>query len=111
VSLARSRLNLANVLDDAQAAGVPVFVLGPPPALDADLDGRAGELATAFADVCRRRGVPFVDCYRPLVGHEHWFADLTAGDGVHPGQSGYGLLAWLVLHGGWHAWLGVPEDE
>jgi lysophospholipase L1-like esterase len=50
-----------------------------------------------------------VDCYAPLVSHEDWLTDLAAGDGVHPGQAGYGLMAWLVLHGGWHAWLGIPE--
>jgi len=22
-------------------------------------------------------------------------------DGIHPGQAGYGLIAWLVLHHGW----------
>ena len=53
--------------------------------------------------------VPFVDCYGPLSSHEQWFSDLAAGDGTHPGQAGYGLVAWLVLHGGWHSWLGLPQ--
>ena len=26
-----------------------------------------------------------------------------------PGQAGYGLMAWLVLHTGWHTWLGLPD--
>lgn len=110
ISLARSRLNLANVLDDARSRGVPTFVVGPPPSLDAALNPRIGELADAFADVCQRRDVPYVDSYGPLATHEQWFGDLSAGDGMHPGQSGYGLLAWLVLHGGWHDWLGVQPD-
>jgi lysophospholipase L1-like esterase len=56
--------------------------------------------------VCARRGVPYVDCYRPLNGHEQYRSDLGAsGDGIHPGQAGYGLIAWLVLHGGWDRWL------
>jgi acyl-CoA thioesterase-1 len=29
----------------------------------------------------------------------------ASGDGIHPGQAGYGLIAWLVLHGGWDQWL------
>jgi lysophospholipase L1-like esterase len=50
--------------------------------------------------------VPYVDCYRPLNGHEQYRSDLGAsGDGIHPGQAGYGLIAWLVLHGGWDRWL------
>jgi hypothetical protein len=40
------------------------------------------------------------------IGHEQWRSDLGAShDGVHPGQAGYGLIAWLVLHGGWDQWL------
>jgi acyl-CoA thioesterase I len=102
---ARLRLSVANLLDDAAAAGIGVLVVGPPPTLDPELNRRLDVVVEAQADVCARRGVPFVDCYRPLLGHEQWQADLNAGDGVHPGQAGYGLIAWLVLHGGWSQWL------
>lgn len=108
-SLARSRLNLANVLDDAMSRSVRTFVVGPAPAQDAARNERVADLSAAFADVCDRRSVPFVDCYGPLSSHEQWFSDLAAGDGTHPGQAGYGLMAWLVLHGGWHAWLGGTQ--
>jgi acyl-CoA thioesterase I len=108
-SMARSRLNLANVLDDAMSRSVSTFVVGPPPGQDAARNERVAELSAAFADVCDRRSVPFVDCYGPLSSHEQWFSDLAAGDGTHPGQAGYGLVAWLVLHGGWHSWLGLPQ--
>jgi acyl-CoA thioesterase I len=110
ISLPRTRLNLANVLDEAQARSLPAFVVGPPPTRDRDLNERVAELSAAFSDVCQRRRVVYVDTFTPLAGHEDWVADLEAGDGVHPGQAGYGLLAWLVLHGGWHAWLGLPES-
>jgi acyl-CoA thioesterase-1 len=109
VSLARSRLNLANLLDDTQAGSLPAFVVGPPPTLDAAVNERLAALSTALADVSGRRGVPYVETFAPLVAHEDWLTDLTAGDGVHPGQAGYGLMAWLVLHGGWHEWLGLPD--
>ncbi len=108
-SLARSRLNLANILDEAASRGVRSMAVGPPPTLDGSINDRLAELSTALQDVCERRGVPYVDCYSPLSSHEQWYADLAAGDGTHPGQAGYGLLAWLVLHGGWYAWLGVPQ--
>ena len=62
-------------------------------------------LADAQAEVCERRGVPYVDCLRPLRGHEQWEPDLGTSDGVHPRQAGYGLIAWLVLHNGWTQWL------
>ena len=105
----RSRLNLANLLDECSARGPGVFVVGPPPAPEDWRNDRVGELSAAFADVCLRRGIPYVDCFTPLVTHEDWLTDLAAGDGVHPGQAGYGLMAWLVLHGGWHAWLGLSD--
>lgn len=109
LSLARSRLNLANILDAAEQRRMPAFVVGPPPG--AGVEGTAlADLSAAFADVTTRRRVPYVDTFTPLAGHEQWLADLAAGDGALPGQAGYGLMAWLVLHSHWNAWLGLPED-
>ncbi|HET8601763.1 MAG TPA: GDSL-type esterase/lipase family protein [Segeticoccus sp.] len=105
MTTARSRLNLANVLDDAAATGIGTFVVGPPPVLDAEVNAKLEVLVEAQADVCARRGVTFVDCYAPLLAHDQWKSDLAAGDGVHPGQAGYGLIAWLVLHAGWQQWM------
>jgi acyl-CoA thioesterase-1 len=107
LSTARSRLNLANVLDDAAAYTIPTLVVGPAPMLDPSFDDRLRVVAEAQADVCGRRGVPFVDCFEPLLRHEQWQSDLATGDGIHPGQAGYGLIAWLVLHQGWPEWLGI----
>lgn len=109
LSLARSRLNLANVLDVATQQQVDAFVVGPPPGTHEDPD-RQAELSAAFADVAHRRQVPYVETFTPLAQHDQWSADLAASDGSTPGQAGYGLVAWLVLHGGWHRWLGLPED-
>lgn len=105
VTMARSRLNLANILDEASSTGIASFVVGPTPTLDAEVNARLRVLSEAQADVCGRRRVPFVDCFTPLVDHDQWQSDLAAGDTVHPGQAGYGLIAWLVLNGGWVRWL------
>ncbi len=110
LTIARSRLNLANIVDAAMAQGLSPFVVGPPPALDQDFNGRLEHVVTAQQDVCSRRSVPYVDCLHPLLTHEQWYSDLAAGDGLHPGAAGYGLLAWLVLHSGWGRWLGVDTD-
>ncbi len=108
MSLARHRLNLANLLDDAASQGVGTFVVSPPPTDDDELNGRLEVLVEAQADVCTRRGVPFVDCYAPLLGHDQWRTDLAASSVEHhPGQAGYGLIAWLVLHNGWTEWLQI----
>lgn len=109
LSLARSRLNLANVLDVASHRRIPAFVVGPPPGPPDD-NLRLSGLSAALADVADRRRVPYVETFAPLVAHDQWLADLAAGDGYLPGQAGYGLIAWLVLHTGWHAWLGLPSD-
>ena len=106
MGMARSRLNLANILDEAASSGIAAFVVGLAPGLDAEVNARIEALAEAQADVCARRRVTYVDCYRPLVTHDQWIADLTSGpDRVHPGQAGYGLIAWLVLHNGWYDWM------
>jgi lysophospholipase L1-like esterase len=107
ISLARTRLNLANIIDEAAADGLQPFVIGPSPWRDPEMNDRLRTVVDAERDVCERRSVPFVDCFEPLLAHEQWIADLSTGDGVHPGQAGYGLLAWLVLHCGWPEWLGI----
>ncbi|MFC3690074.1 GDSL-type esterase/lipase family protein [Aquipuribacter hungaricus] len=102
---ARSRLNVANVLDACGERGLPALVVGPPPVLpggpDGALAGPLRGLADAFTEVCDRRGVPYVDLLAGLSGNADWEADLAASDGRVPGQTGYGLIAYLVLHGGW----------
>ena len=111
VTLARHRLNLANILDDAASAGIGTFVVSPPPADDEEINAKLDVLVEAQADVCARRGVPFVDCFRPLLGHEQWQSDLAASRiAHHPGQAGYGLIAWLVLHNGWYDWLQISPS-
>ena len=109
LSVPRARLNLANVLDDAHSRRLPAFVVGPPPISDPEVNRDVEELSRTFGDVCRRRDVPYVDTFTPLATHETWLTDLASGDGSHPGQAGYGLIAWLVLHNGWYDWLGVPR--
>src|SRR5918998_494100 len=59
LSVARSRLNLANILDVAESSRVPSFVVGPPPGRPEDGE-RLAELTAAFADVASRRPGPLV---------------------------------------------------
>ncbi|WP_026535991.1 GDSL-type esterase/lipase family protein [Arthrobacter sp. H14] len=110
ISPARSRLNLANILDGAAQLGVKVFVVGPPPGLNPERNKRLGELSAAYGDVTTRRKHTYVDTYTPLLNHEQWRTDL-AGNGGVPGQAGHGLIAWLVLHRGWFTWLDLPEGS
>ena len=110
ISLARSRLNLANMIDGIDKLGARSLVVGPPPLPGAQPEAIA-TLSAAWAEVCQRREVPYVETCTPLLGHEQWHGDLSTSALNLPGQAGYGLLAWLVLHQGWHNWIGLPDTE
>lgn len=109
-SSARSRLNLANILDRASQEGIRCMAVGPIPTLDEERNRHISELNTAYQDVATRRSQVYVDTFAPLLSHGQWRSDLAANGGV-PGQAGYGLIAWLVLHRGWYSWLGLPEPS
>ncbi|AZQ78188.1 lysophospholipase [Flaviflexus ciconiae] len=106
ISLVRARLNLANILDQATRHHISAFVVGPPPRPDVP-EKQMSELSNAYRDVADRRGVTFVDTYHPLASHDQWQTDMAQPGSYTPQQAGYGLLAWLVLHNGWHHWLGL----
>ena len=110
ITSARSRLNMANIIDTASQHNVRVLVVGPPPTLDAERNRRIADLSAAYADVTTRRNHVYVDTFNPLQHHEQWRKDLAANHG-RPGQAGYGLMAWLVLHRGWYGWLDLPEPQ
>lgn len=108
VSISRSRLNLASILDDAAREGVKAFVIGPTPTLDAKKNAEIASLNAGFQDVTTRRGLTYVDCFSALVDHEAQ-QEIETNEGL-PGQVGYGLIAWLVLNRGWLGWLGLDES-
>lgn len=110
ISISRSRLNLATILDEARKRQIEPFVVGPVPSRFEDQNPEIEHLAWGFEDVANRRQIPFVDCFKPLVEHEGWRNEMAeSGNGV-PGQVGYGLIAWLVLNRGWNEWLGLAES-
>lgn len=111
ISVSRSRLNIATILDECKRAGISTFVIGPVPHHNPELNRDVEHLVSGFEDVASRRGVPFVDCFNPLVDHEGWRNELENSDHSLPGQIGYGLMAWLVLNRGWYEWLGVEAPE
>lgn len=106
LSLARARLNFANLLDNASRHQLKPFVVGPPPRTDVPAKVLS-DLSNAYADVAARRSIPYVDTFHPLARHDQWRTDMSSPGAYTPQQAGYGLLAWLVLHNGWHHWLGI----
>ena len=110
ISISRSRLNVATIIDEARRQGIEVFVVGPTPHSNAEVNYEVEHLSSGYEDVATRRQISFVDCFRPLVEHEGWNAEIEASDAGLPGQVGYGLIAWLVLNRGWFEWLGINND-
>jgi len=111
VTISRSRLNLASLLDDAIREGVSVLVVGPAPTGVAEYDFEVAHLNDGFADVVKRRQLRYVDCFSPLRTHEEWLREIEIHPRKLPGQVGYGLIAWLVLNRGWFEWLGLTETD
>ena len=103
------RERAAKILDGLERLRIPAFVVGPAPSRDPATTAGVRELSGAFEDVCARRRIPYVDTVGGLVGHDQWESDLARSAGDHPGQTGYGLIAWLVLHSGFGSWLGTSR--
>jgi hypothetical protein len=111
ITMSRSRLNLANILDSSASKGVQCFVVSPIPSRNPQLNYDIEHLSAGFEDVAARRSLPFVDCFRPLVDHQGFNEELKNSTLGMPGQLGHGLIAWLVLNQGWYRWLDLPEQE
>lgn len=88
------------------ATDTKTLVVGPPPIGDAGTRARIEALDGVFSDLCGELDVPYLATFGPLNAHDAWRPDDFA-DGAHPDQTGYGLLAHLVLHGGWFPFVGA----
>ena len=104
VSVARARLNLANILDKAANLKIPTLVVGPPPRKPEEL-AQLQTYSQAYGEVAGRRDTPYVETLTPLANHEQWLEDMRASGYSWPAQQGYGLIAWLVLHHHWEDWV------
>lgn len=105
VEAAASIQALDRALGEADDLGLPTFVVGPAPVEERQQTDRIAALSSAFARLCAKRGVPFVDVVGALRRSQVWLEEVAADDGAHPGAEGYALLAELVMSSGWLAWL------
>ncbi|PYI40210.1 G-D-S-L family lipolytic protein [Arthrobacter psychrolactophilus] len=104
VPLAESCANLTAVLD--AVAGDPVLVVGPPAVADDAQNDRIRELTGRYLELCRGRGVPYVEVFHVLECHPVWRQQVLEGDGAHPRSEGYQALYELVAPT-WDRWLGA----
>ena len=100
-----SLTSLRAVLEGGEELGIRSFVVGPAAVDDEMTNDRIAEVSDALAELCGRRGAPFVPLVQRLRCSDLWRRELAAGDGAHPGSVGYEEMARLVLAAGWVDWL------
>ncbi len=103
--------DIVAVAADCRSRGWHPLVVGLPPVLHEEYATRLASLDPVLREACAADDVPFIGLHDALSLNEDYVASLRRGDSSHPDQVGYGLMSWLVLHGGWYSWLGLPEPK
>ncbi len=101
VAEARSVENVREMLHTAKQL-YAVLMIGPPPSADAEQNLRTRRLSSLFAEVAKSEEVPFLSVFDQLTADTGWMSEVRAGDGAHPGATGYARLAALVE--AWPSW-------
>ncbi|WP_290918535.1 GDSL-type esterase/lipase family protein [Halodesulfovibrio sp.] len=93
IPLQQSVKNLEALIQEATSTYPidSIRVLSPFPVAQAEHRGRIEELHFAYAAVCRKYGVGYVDVFTSLAGDENYMGDLQ--DGVHPAEKGCEVIA------------------
>lgn len=100
----RSAANLRTLIDEVSTAG-PMLVIGPVPIADETHNQRTAELNESFGRICGRAGIPYADVFEALYRNATWRNEMAMGDGAHPSDAGYAVLADLIWPV-WSPWLG-----
>jgi len=115
------RMTMDDSLDTARAvlaqamAWKPTLWIGPTPVDETQQpfaagsgivyrfsNARTADLNAAFAVLAGDLGVPYLDLFTPLAADSRWPGCFAAGDGVHPANGGYAIMAERVA--AWPAW-------
>lgn len=115
VSFDRTLENARSMLSEAQA-WLPTLWVGPTP-VDEDQqpfqagpqaprhdfrNARIADISDAFAGLSSELGIAYLDLFTPLSGDPSWAGCFRSGDGVHPTDNGYAMIADRVA--GWERW-------
>ena len=96
----------AETILTAAVVWCPTLMVGPLPLCDAAVDRRIRHLSDDFASLCARLRVPYLDVFDLAVASDIWVREIAAGDGVHPNEGGYSVIADAVENwAGWRAWM------
>ena len=99
-------LSNANAILHVALAWRPTLMIGPLPICDPAVDARIRSLSADFAGLCSQLNVPYLDMFDFVAASPVWAKEAAAGDGVHPNEGGYGLIA-KAIEGcpTWWDWL------
>jgi acyl-CoA thioesterase-1 len=90
----------------AAVAWRPTLMVGPLPICDVAVDGRARQLSGDFATLCAHLRVPYLDVFDLAAASDTWAREVAAGDGAHPNEGGYAVIAGVVENWTcWRAWI------
>jgi len=96
----------AEAILTAAAAWRPTLMVGPFPIRDPVVDLRVAELSARFSALCARMGIPFLPVIDIVLASEAWAREVAAGDGAHPNEGGYALIAaTFSAWAPWRAWI------
>ncbi len=98
----------AEAILTAAAAWRPTLMVGPLPICDPIVDARIAELSARFAALCDRLGIPFLPVIDIASSSEAWAREVASGDGAHPNEQGYALVAEAFMR--WDAWQGWMRE-
>nr|WP_314074142.1 GDSL-type esterase/lipase family protein [uncultured Roseococcus sp.] len=99
-------LTNAEAILAAARAWRPTLMVGPLPICDPIVDARTAELSLRFAGLCDRLGIPFLPVIDIARTSEAWAREVATGDGAHPNEQGYALIAQAFTRWPpWKAWV------
>jgi lysophospholipase L1-like esterase len=94
--------NTRQILRTARQCGYRIALIGPPPIADRQHNDRTRELSLGMRKVAEDEEIPFLSIFDALAEDSVWMAEVSAGDGAHPGAAGYAKFAALV--DSWDSW-------
>jgi acyl-CoA thioesterase-1 len=82
-----------NAILQVALAWRPTLMIGPLPICDATVDPKIRSLSANLSSLCSGLNVPYLDMFDFVASSTVWKHEAIAGDGVHPNEGGYSLVA------------------
>jgi acyl-CoA thioesterase-1 len=108
--LSESLRSAIGLLHWSATQGYQAFAVSPPPSPEPAMDAERAALGEALKQACSDQAAPLLDLRAAVADWTAWHEEAAAGDGVHPNQAGYALIArafeaWPA----WRGWLGEGQ--